>query len=302
MPQSLPRLRVVLDTDTFNEVDDQFALAHLLLSPGQVDLEAVYAAPFFNGRSSDPADGMEKSYEEIQRVLTLVPGNSNPPVFRGSKQYLPGPAVPVESPAAADLVERAMATMKDKLHVLGIAVATNIASALLLEPRIAEKIVIVWLGGHAPYWPTADEFNLGQDVHAARILLDSKAPLVLLPCCPVTSHLATTVPELEERLAPYSALGRYLTGIIRTYAGDYPGAYSKPIWDISASAWAVNSNWITTDLCPSPVLLEDRTWKLVPDRHLIRIARQVDRDAIFTDFFTKARMANAKSRPAPGCF
>jgi hypothetical protein len=97
-----------------------------------------------------------------------------------------------------------------------------------------------------------------------------------------------------KHLAPYSQLGSYLTDIIRTYSGNHPGAYSKPIWDISASAWAVNSDWITTDLLPSPVLKEDRTWELVPDRHVIGIARQVNRDAILTDFFTKARTAQAR--------
>ena len=81
-PSPLPR--VVLDTDTYNEVDDQFALAHLLLSPAQVNFEAVYAAPFFNDRSSSPGDGMEKSYEEILRVLALVPTEKPPQVFRGS--------------------------------------------------------------------------------------------------------------------------------------------------------------------------------------------------------------------------
>ena len=58
MPETKARRRVVLDTDTYNEVDDQFALAHLLLSPDEVEIEAVYAAPFFNDRSSGPADGM----------------------------------------------------------------------------------------------------------------------------------------------------------------------------------------------------------------------------------------------------
>ncbi|MEI9999839.1 MAG: hypothetical protein WDO13_12120 [Verrucomicrobiota bacterium] len=79
---------------------------------------------------------------------------------------------------------------------------TNVASALLLEPRIAENIVVVWLGGNAPYWPHTREFNLEQDIHASRVLLDSGVPLVFLPCYPVTSHLITTVAELETATCP----------------------------------------------------------------------------------------------------
>jgi inosine-uridine nucleoside N-ribohydrolase len=281
------RRRVVLDTDTYNEVDDQFALAHLLLSPDEVELEAVYAAPFFNSRASSPADGMEKSYEEIVRVLDLV-GGLRPPVFRGSTTYLPGADVPVESPAAHDLVERAMATKKgERLYVAGIAVATNLASALLIEPRIADRIEIVWLGGHGPHWPDTREFNLQQDIHAARVLLDSPVPLVLLPCWPVTSHLMVTVPELEKYLAPQGKLGAYLTDIVRRYGDASPG-WSKHIWDISASAWLVNSDWIQTREEPSPLLRDDLTWGDRTGRRSIRVAHGLNRDAIFADFYAKA--------------
>jgi len=281
------RRRVVLDTDTYNEVDDQFALAHLLLSPEEVEIEAVYAAPFFNGRSSSPADGMEKSYDEIARVIDLV-GGPRPPVFRGSTSYLPGPALPVKSAAAADLVERALAMKEgERLYVAGIAAATNLASALLLEPKIADRIALVWLGGHGPQWPDTREFNLQQDLHAARVLLDSPVPLILLPCYPVTSHLIVTVPELEKHLEPQSKLGAYLTEIVRHYGDNSPG-WSKVIWDISASAWLVNPGWIATGEEPSPLLRDDVTWGDRTGRRPVQIAHGLNRDAIFADFYAKA--------------
>ena len=62
-------VEVILDTDTYNEVDDQFAVAHALLSPEKILLRAIHAAPFHNDRSSGPADGMEKSHAEILRLL-----------------------------------------------------------------------------------------------------------------------------------------------------------------------------------------------------------------------------------------
>lgn len=284
--------RVVLDTDTYNEVDDQFALAHLLLAPEVVSLEAVYAAPFFiPSRSKSPADGMEKSYEEIHRVIDLVNPRERPPVFRGSTGYLPDSKTPVQSDAVADLIERAMATSEEKLHVVAIAAPTNIASALLVEPRIAERIVIIWLGGHAPYWPDTREFNLGQDVPASRIILDSPAPLVLVPCKPVASHMLTTVCELEGQLAPFSKLGKYLTEIVATYSpGNRPG-WSKPIWDIAATAWVLNNGWLTTEEAPSPLLTDEVTWGPSSGRRSIKIAREVDRDAIFADFYARARLS-----------
>ncbi|GAB1453609.1 hypothetical protein MASR2M47_36650 [Draconibacterium sp.] len=55
---------MVLDTDTYNEVDDQFALAYALLSPDKIDLQAIYAAPFHNDRSENAGDGMEKAMKK----------------------------------------------------------------------------------------------------------------------------------------------------------------------------------------------------------------------------------------------
>ena len=284
--------RVVLDTDTYNEVDDQFALAHLLLSPEIIGLEAVYAAPFFNHRSSGPDDGMERSYEEIHRVLELVDPEKRPDVFRGSTRYLPTVNTPVRSDAVNDLVQRALSVGEgETLYVVAIAAATNVASALLTAPEIADKITIIWLGGHAPYWPHTREFNLQQDPYAARVLLDANNSLVLVPCHPVASHLITTVAELEDQLAPHSKLGRYLTDIVRNYEGN-PPAWSKIIWDIAASAWMINPSWVKTDEMPAPMLKKDLTWELQSHRRSIQIAREVNRDAIFADFFAKARLTS----------
>ncbi len=142
------RVRMVLDTDTYNEIDDQFAVVYALLSPERLQVEALYAAPFFNPRSSGPEDGMEKSYEEILRLLGRLDVSAEGLAFRGSTAFLADNAHPIESPAACDLVERAMASEDAPLYVAAIGAITNVASAILLEPRIIERIVVVWLGGH----------------------------------------------------------------------------------------------------------------------------------------------------------
>lgn len=295
MNTAASRLSVVLDTDTFNEIDDQFALAHLLLSPQQVDLEAVYAAPFSNARAATPGEGMEKSYEEILRVLDLVGPARRPPVFRGSTAYLASARTPVDSPAARELVARALAPREGKLHVLAIGACTNVASALLLEPAIASRIEIVWLGGHVPEWEHTREFNLEQDLHASRILLDTDVPLRLVPCENVASHLIVTVPELERHLEPHSRLGAYLTDIVRNYGDNSPG-WSKIIWDIAVSGWAVNASWLRSADEESPLLLDNLTWGDRRGRRPIQIVRQLDRDSIFRDFYHKARALGGSSK------
>jgi purine nucleosidase len=279
------RVSMVLDTDTYNEIDDQFALVHALLSPEQLDVQAVYAAPFHNKRSTGPGDGMEKSYAEILRLLDRLDVSPDGFAFRGSTGFLPDWDHPHRSEAALDLVERAMAT-DAPLYVVAIGAITNVASAILIEPGIIERIVVVWLGGHARHWPHTREFNLGQDIQAARLVFDCGVGLVRIPCLGVASHLLTTLPEIERYVQGRGAIGDYLAEIFTAYHEDHY-ARSKVIWDVAAIAYLLNADWVPTDLVHSPIVTDQATWSFDPSRHLIRCARSVDRDAIFGDLFTK---------------
>ena len=195
------RVRMVLDTDTYNETDDQFALVHALLSPERLAVEAVYAAPFHNERSDGPGHGMELSYQEILRLLERLGRSAGGFAFRGSTGYLGAGGQPCESDAVRDLVARGLAGPDDDpLYVVAIGAITNVASALLTEPALAGKIVVVWLGGHALTWPDTREFNLRQDVPAARVVLDCGVPMVLVPCMGVT---ATCTPRSPRSTATW---------------------------------------------------------------------------------------------------
>ena len=282
------RIRMVLDTDTYNEVDDQFAVVHALAS--NMEVEALYAAPFHNPRSSGPEDGMERSYEEIKRLLDRLKNPVAVPVLRGSRRYLTGAAAPQQSDAATDLVARARAEADTPLYVVAIGAITNVASAILSAPDIIERIRVVWLGGHALWWHSTDEFNLRQDIHASRVILDSGVPLVLIPCINVASHLLVTVPELEAFLRGSSEIADYLVDTVRGYHEEHFG-WSKVIWDIAATSYLVNPGWHATELVPSPILTDRLTWSFDSSRHLIRMVRRINRDAVFTDVYNKIRSA-----------
>lgn len=285
------KIQMVLDTDTYNEVDDQFAVVYSLLSPELLDVQAIYAAPFQNDRSDGPADGMEKSYQEILRLLERVGVSSDGFVFRGSTGFLTGWDSPYQSEAATDLVGRAMSAAGAPLYVVAIGAITNVASAILIEPQIIDRIVIVWLAGNPLYWPDTNVFNVNQDLHAARLVFDCGVPLVHIPCLGVTSHLLTTVPEVERHVEGCGAIGRFLAERFKGYSTDHY-AWSKEIWDIAAIAYLINDAWAPTEVVHSPILTDQLTWSFDSSRHLIRNVTFVRRDPIFRDLFTKlARFA-----------
>lgn len=281
------KINMVLDTDTYNEVDDQFALVYALSSPERLNVEAVYAAPFTNERSTGPKDGMEKSYDEIIRLLGKMNISTEGFVYKGSGSYLKDMNIPVPSEAARDLVSRAKSYNEDNpLYVVAIGAITNVASAILIDPEIVKNIVIVWLGGNPLYWKHTKEFNLYQDILSTRVVLDSGVPFVHVPCMGVTSHLLTTVPELEAHLLGKNAVCDALVELFKEYNTDHFG-WAKEIWDISTIAYLINENWVPTDIVHSPVVTDQGTWSIDTGRHFIKTATFVNRNEVFKDMFRK---------------
>lgn len=280
-------LRAVLDTDTYNEIDDQFALVQAVLSPERISLEAIYAAPFFNDRSSGPGEGMELSYGEIVALLDRLDVPADGYVFRGVTDYV-GPAKqPLRAPAVDDLIARARrGTIDDPLYVIAIGAISNVASALLQAPDIIDRVVVVWLGGHALEWPHQREFNLKQDVGGAQVLFDSGVPLVLVPCMGVVSHLHSTVPEIERYVEPYGEIGRFLAMRFKEYETDHTG-WAKEIWDMAPVAWLLDPDWAPSVLVPTPILTDQVTYSVDRSRHPMRYVTHVKRNPIMRDFIRK---------------
>jgi len=279
---------IVIDSDTYNEIDDQFAISYAIHAPEKISVKALYAAPFTNERSSGPADGMEKSYREILKLLDLAGRTGKYPVFRGSDRYLPDEKSPVVSDAAADLVQRAGHYSPERpLYVVSIGAITNIASALLENPAIAESIVVIWLGCHAPHWPDNREFNCRQDVAAARVVFSSGAPLVLLPCMGVVSSFTTTGPELQYWLKGKNALCDYLVDNTVSAAEEYAKGrvWSRVIWDVTAVGWLLNdgSRFMLDRPVPTPIPEYDHHCTMDPSRPLCRMVYHINRDALFAD-------------------
>lgn len=277
---------IVLDTDAANEIDDQFAIVYALLS--DLPLQAIYAAPFHNTRSDGPADGMKQSYAEINTVLDQLE-HSAVPSFEGSDVFLSGTDEPVASPAVEDLITRARSS-EDPLHVVVIGTPTNVASAILSAPDIIENIVVIWVGGHPHSWVTAADFNLKQDPDATRVLFDSGVPLIQIPAKNVSEHLVTTLPELRQYVRGCGSIGTYLYDLVVKYQRRIDGCdgsigWGKELWDVATIAYLIEPKWVPTSVVHTPELTTDLTWNHNPDRHFMRVATDVHRNAIFRDLF-----------------
>lgn len=287
------KIDAVLDTDTFNEVDDQFALAYMIKASDKINLKAIYAAPFFNGRTTSPKDGMRKSYDEIMRILDIMGREDLKQItYFGSENYMENEESPVDSEAMRDLVERARGyTVENPLYVVCIAAITNVASAIVAAPDIADKIVIVWLGGHDIHTSGGSgEFNMVQDIAASRVIFKCIAPVVQLPCKGVVSSFSISEPEFNYWLKGKNALCDYLVDIVISDQQAAAGSpWARAIWDVTAVAWLLNDEdkFMESTLMPCRIPEPDMRYATDPNAKIIRYVNCIKRDSLFEDLIKR---------------
>lgn len=279
------KISVILDTDTYNECDDQFALAYMLKSQDVFNIEAITVAPFSHHsiRSVNVKEGQEASYNEILKVCNLLNFDVNNKLFKGSIDYIQN-GYNGKNDAVNKIIE--VALKNNKTYILGIGAITNIALAIKREPKIINKIEIIWLGGNELGYKDNLEYNFRQDVEAVKIVFESKVKLTILPCKNVVSELKIDINTLKDKLENRSELCNYL--IERFYNDGYHGIQeSRVIWDISVIAYMINKNWFETEQISCPNIRKDTSYELTTNKHNIVIVTKLDRNKIYKDLFKK---------------
>jgi purine nucleosidase len=201
--------RVIIDTDAANEVDDQFAIAQAMLSRS-LKIEGIVAAHFGNERGSN---SMQESRAEIERIVSLAGMTGQFRVENGAASKIPDEHTPQDSPGARLIVQEAMKEDAGRLFIGFLGPLTDMASALLIAPEIAERnVVVIWIGGN-PYGdtvvPYSPEFNLRNDIDAANVVFASGIEIWQVPSS-IYTMMSVGYNELEEKVGPSGALGRYL--------------------------------------------------------------------------------------------
>ena len=213
--------RVILNTDAKNEADDQFAIVHALLSP-TLDVRGLIAAHFGTRRSQR---SMAESREEIELLLRLMDLTGKVTVADGAATGLVDEQTPQDSPGARLIIEESMlASPDDPLFVAFLGPLTDMASAILLDPEIVRRdVVVIWIGGVGYGGLTSYpgiEFNLSNDIAAANVVFDSGITIWQVPSS-VYSMVSVGYAELEEKIGQAGPLGEYLIRQLREWNATY---------------------------------------------------------------------------------
>jgi inosine-uridine nucleoside N-ribohydrolase len=161
-------VRVITDTDAYNEADDQFAIVQAALSP-KFENVGFIAAHFGVNRVKN---SMEASFQELERLFNKMAIPTQELLYHGAVNPLVDRFTPVDSEGARLIIKEALADDPRPLFVTFLGPLTDLASAYLLEPRIAGRLTAIWIGGGA-YPAGGIEFNLGNDINAANVVFGS---------------------------------------------------------------------------------------------------------------------------------
>ena len=203
------QVRYIVHADAKNEADDQFTLAHILMTD-KLDVKGIIAGHFDHenhGRHPEHTTAAA-GLEEINHILDLMNLNGVYPVFKGSETELIDEVTPIETEAAKFIIEEAMKDDPRPLYIGIQGAITDLACAILMEPKICERMTCIWIGG-GNYPEGGEEFNLLNDIHAANVVFSSPMPVWQVPS-ECYKQFSVSLAELQVRVRPYGAIGKYL--------------------------------------------------------------------------------------------
>ena len=280
------RIPVVLSTDVGNEIDDQWAITYLLLQPR---FEVLGVMSVHAPSISAPAG--QTSYRILVDVVeNRLAMSTHPPLVEGGSLPMQDAKTPRTSPAVRFLIETSRRFTRDnRLTVLMIGAATDVASAILTDPTIVDRVRVVQMG--FPDEKGGEEFNIANDVHAVQAILDSKVPLVIGPGNVCRASLSLTLDQARAMLTTRGAIGAWLW---EEYQAWYYRAvkplrvddFSKPwvIWDDIALAYVLGMTKQHT--LPRPSMRDDMTFAQVNTDQAITWITDVDEERMWADFLS----------------
>lgn len=308
--EELEKIKILIDTDANNELDDQHALAYAFLNEDIFDVAGVTVNNTRNGY------GIQGQYDEAKRIIKLFDLETQVPLFIGAdKSYAEiAPTISDSNfdgkPAVDFIIEQAMKVENEKLILVPVGKLTNIALAILKEPQIVEKVRVIWLGGN---YPDPGEYNLENDTTAVNPVIQSGVEFEMVTVRYGKSSgtaAVTVVPdEIEQNMkgkGPVShktIIGRHGGEFNRfgDYSADlfnkaemYGNPPSRALYDMAVLAILKNKTWGEKVEIPAPRLVGN-SWIDRPENNgKIYLWQNFNRDAIVNDLVELMKVSTPK--------
>lgn len=293
------KINIIFDTDANNELDDQHALAYLLLNGNTFNVNGVTVNNTRNG------DGIQGQYDEAMRVLQLCNLQDEIPLLLGAEDNFDQISKDMnpESFDGKEAVDFMIEQTKIFPNTIIVAVGklTNVALALKKDPSMAERTKVIWLGSN---YPEPREYNLVNDTTSLNYVLDSSIPLEMVVCRygkpSGTDAVRASPDDIKAKLigkgpkantpiigrngGEFSTFGDYSLNLFSNIDlhGDPP---SRALFDMVAVAILKNQTWGETFEVPAPVYFDEKWVERPSNSRKITVWENFNKEAVMKDFY-----------------
>ncbi|MDH6343505.1 purine nucleosidase [Parabacteroides sp. PFB2-12] len=302
------QMRLIIDNDYAGDPDGMFQLVHHLLSPS-VDIRYIIGSHLRVGDVFDSTNQTaDNAKKHIEAILEMMGMTGKYPVLAGSNIGLSDPETPLHSEAAKAIVKEAMRDDMDlPLYVVCGGGLTEIASAYLMEPRIADRLTLVWIGGMEytdvalpPPGYARTEYNTAIDINAVKVIFNkSDIKLWQIPRNVYRQALVTKA-ELNLRVKPYSAVGAKITDMIEHILNRMAReAYilgDNPLVLVTAllSIFEADATSSPYQLRQAPFINDEGMYEINREGRIIKVFNQIDNRLMFEDMFAKMQLLQSQ--------
>lgn len=275
--------RVLILSDVKNEVDDQFAIVHALLSES-LEVRGVIPTHF----SWKKPDSQRDSADELAKLLRLMDCEGCVPVADGAVGKLEEIAPDTLSPGAQMILDEAARSDPRTLYLACLGPLTDLALALRRRPALAgENVVAVWIGGlNTP--EGGMEPNLRSDLQAAQEVFASGIALWQVPR-ETYSMMPVSFAELYDRVRPHGRIGQYLAENVVAFNNSSlrkPAEY-RVLGDSPAIGLLLCEESGAWHARHTPAILDDMRYGAEDAERTIRVYDRIDSRFILEDFYAK---------------
>jgi purine nucleosidase len=308
-----PRIRVIVDNDFGGDPDGLFQLVHQILSPS-AEIRGIIGSHIKPGGFFGASETAASACDTVKELLKAMNLSGIFPVYKGANSGLLDPKSPIVSDGVKLIIKEALREdTKLPLFLVCGAGLTDIASAYLIEPKIAKHLTLIWIGGPEysdialpPPGNQSPEYNLGIDIIAGQIIFNnSDIPLWQVPRAAYRQALLS-YSELLLKVKPKGDTGKYLANSIENVfrvagnnnltLGETYVFGDSPLVLLTAlqSAFDADPSSSKYIIKPAPKINDAGIYEVNNSARYIHVYTDLDIRLMFEDFFSKLTLFNAQ--------
>jgi purine nucleosidase len=284
------KLRIIIDADTANEIDDLFAIVRALIAP-EFQVEGLTSSHWLGH------DSVHKSQHLNERILDEMGLRETIPHPRGAAKAMPDKRTPVDSPAARHIIARAHAGGPEgKLHVVALGAASNLASALLLDPSIQDKVLFAFIDGdfkEGRWGPGI--YNWSNDIHAVQVIFESNVDYHHMPAPTVSGNFIMKKSEVIPRLKGRGGVWDFLAEFWETggpFFDEKRFGERWIMWDIALVQALLRPELASAKVVGAPRVHDVREVEQFPDNpRRVTVYTGIDVEGMVADFWQAVESA-----------